>query len=76
MSEIRQLVQKKKATPQLSSLNEVGLASIILWTTDYIYRDVNTALREDKKDVEQWSKFINGLVWGLRELPPYQVWNK
>jgi hypothetical protein len=44
-----------------------ALTAITLWSSHYVFKKLNSALREDK-DISLWRPYINALLAGLRNL--------
>ena len=54
----------------LLSLDDSSMIAIYLWTTDLLYRQVNSALAEENENnLKIWKVYLNLLDYGLRQIP-------
>jgi len=58
----------KERDPKLANVPEEALISIMLWTSDILYRQLNEVLKGGE-DFSQWNVYLKNLLNGLKAMP-------
>lgn len=62
-------IQSNKIS-NFDQLSDASLMAIYLWTTNILYKSINSALADgDIKSLKEWKYYLNTLDYGLRQLP-------
>jgi len=61
----------KQQKPELKNVSEEGLVSIMLWTSNVLYSDLNKDLR-GSGDFSRWNIYLKNLLNGLNAMPYFR----
>ena len=61
----------KKKNPDLKNKADDGLVAIMLWSSNFLYQELNKALRESV-DFSSWNVYLKHLLNGLKTMPYYR----
>lgn len=61
------VAQQKRSHAELQHCDATGLIAITVWTSNLLFKQINTALRGEG-DISAWRPYIGILLVGLREL--------
>jgi len=61
----------KKKNEALKEKSDDGLVAIMLWSSNFLYQELNKALREST-DFSNWNVYLKHLLNGLKSMPYYR----
>jgi len=61
----------KKKNSDLKNKSDDGLVAIMLWSSNFLYQELNKALRESS-DFSSWNVYLKHLLNGLKSMPYYR----